>query len=145
MNLYVHTLIMSDKTFLTICKVVGILFIIFGAFSAFGAVAVLLGAGALGVASSVAQQAGKDVPQVAYGVIWMAGLLTVVMAVLYFVAALGLLKLKSWAYIVVGLLGVVGILSAVLTGGFNIIGVGWGALYLVFAYMIMSKKNLFKN
>jgi hypothetical protein len=139
----------------TFVKIVAILLIILGVLQLFGAAGALLGGGLLGAAAGAAAVSGVATSNDATAATALAGatggLLVVYGAVLLFVgalsivAAVALLRRFPWARMatfVVLILGFVGQIIGLFTGGFSLLGVLYGVVYIVLAWIFFSDEPL---
>jgi hypothetical protein len=139
---------MKDNTVLTLTKVVAVLYAFFGALAIFTTITVLIAIVTVGYGEALATSIGRDVGSFPYAYAIIGMILTAVLGVVYVVGSFALFKKKPWAYQVVGTVGVLGIIlglsSVVFGAGVSIMDFVWGTVYLAFAYLLYTKKHLFK-
>lgn len=140
---------MNDNLLKTLTKGFGVLFVIFGALTGFTALVVLFGTGVVGYAQMMAEKMGESIGTFPYAYALTGVVLIILLSIVYFAGAWGLLKMKSWAYKAVAAVGIIGfgLNSVNLAGGLplNFLELFWSVVYVALAYVMYTKKNLFKN
>lgn len=139
----------------TFVKIVAVLLVILGVLQLFAGAGALLGGGLLGAAAGAAAVSGVATANDAATATALAGatggLLVLYGAVLLFVgaisivAAIALFRRFAWARMatfVVLILGFVGQIIGLFTGGFSLLGVLYGVIYIVLAWIFFSDEPL---
>jgi hypothetical protein len=144
---------MKDKTFLLTCKIIGIIYAIFGIASG---ILIILGIGTVGLISKAGIPSAElgvlllgiiaRIPSAELGVL----LLGIIELVVTLCCSYGLLKTKSWAYKALFVLAIFHLLRLVLIPTPTVIVMGMAGIIGVivdfyFAYMTYTHRRLFKK